>query len=53
VKVGVDFVEQESGLELVDEAEEDGGAHIFGAEGARGHGSEDIEGGGFAATAVG
>ena len=50
---GVYFVEEEGGLILVDEAEQDRSGKIFGAEGAGRQGGDDIEGGGFAAAGFG
>src|SRR5207244_3726405 len=50
VEVGIHFVEQEGGLVLIDEAEEDGGADVFSAERSGHNGGEDNEGGGHAAT---
>ena len=51
-EVGIDFVQEEGGLAVSDEAEQDGGADVFGAQGARGHGGQNIQGGGFAAAAL-
>ncbi|HWI57504.1 MAG TPA: hypothetical protein VNZ22_09770, partial [Bacillota bacterium] len=49
----VDIVQEERGLELVHQAEEDGGGDVFGAQRPGHEGGEDIQGGGFAAVAVG
>ena len=51
VEIGVQFVEQKGGLLLVNDAEEDGGFQIFGAERPGRHRSEDLERGGFATAA--
>jgi hypothetical protein len=53
VEIGIQFVEQESGLLLVDDAEQNGGFHVFSAQRPGSHGSEDLEGGGFAAATLG
>jgi len=53
VEVGVHFIEKEGGRLLVHDAEQDGGAHVFGAKWPGDQGGEDIEGGGFATTALG
>ncbi len=50
---GVHFIEEQCGLVLVDEAEQDGGGQIFGAEGTGCEGGNEIEGGGFAAAGFG
>ena len=50
---GVHFVEQESGLVLVDEAEQDGGGEVFGANGPGRESGDNVEGGGLAAAALG
>ena len=52
-QVGVDFVQEEGGLVLVDEAKEDRSGQVLGAQGARGHGGEKIEGGGLATLRFG
>jgi len=46
--VAVDFIEEQSGLKLVDETEENGSSEVFGAERSGDEASDDIEGGGFA-----
>ncbi len=50
---GIEFIQEQRGLLLVHDAEQDGGAHVFGAEWARDHGGHDIESGGLAAAAFG
>jgi len=50
---GVHFVEEQRGLVLVDQAEEDGSGQVFGAESTGREGGDDIEDGGFAAARFG
>ena len=50
---GVEFVDEEGGLVEFDDAEQDGGGDVFGAESFRDPAGEEVEGGGFAATAFG
>ena len=50
---GIDLVEEKGGLVLVDEAEEDGGGEIFGAQCTGRERGEQVEGGGFAAAGFG
>jgi hypothetical protein len=51
-QVRVHFVQEEGGLVLVHEAEEDGGGKVFGAEGPGHQGGEDVEGGGLATAGL-
>src|SRR6266478_4661687 len=50
VEVSVHFIEQKGGLLLVHDAEQNRGAHVFGAKGPWHHSGEDIEGGCLATT---
>src|SRR5438034_4122303 len=51
-EIGVHFVQQERGLVLVHDAEENWGAHVFGAQWSRDHGGKDIQSGGFGAISI-
>src|SRR6266704_3227082 len=53
VEVSVHFIEQENGLLLVHDAEQNRGAHVLGAKWPWHHGGEDIERSGLATTALG
>ena len=52
-KKGVGFVDEEGGLEFLDDAEEGGGADVGGDNGAMDELTENAEKGGFAATFFG
>jgi hypothetical protein len=53
VEVGIDLVEEESGLKAIDDAEEDSGFEIVGAEAFGGESGQEAQGGGFAAARFG
>ena len=53
MEVGVEFVEQERGLVEVDDAEQDGGFEVVGAQDFGAEGGQDVHGGGFAVAGPG